>query len=48
MASSDETGAAAIEYALLLAAVAGVIALVAYTLGLRTVQGMQTVLDLWP
>lgn len=47
MASSDETGAAAIEYALLIAAIAGVIIVVAYQVGLRAIAGLQTLSEIW-
>lgn len=44
----DETGATAVEYAVMVGLIAAVIILVVQALGIETVNAFQSVLDAWP
>lgn len=44
----DETGATAVEYAVMVGLIAAVIILVVQALGIETVNAFQSLLDAWP
>ena len=44
----DETGATAVEYAVMVGLIAAVIIFVVQALGIETVNAFQSVLDAWP
>ena len=48
MAETKDRGAAAIEYGIMLAAIAAIIVLTVFGLGIKTASGLTSVLNLWP